>query len=145
MKLRTFISSSRVLVLFWTCVFLGSCTVIQNYDSSEHNFFSIQSGSTDGLVKEEEHCGAFTRQIRVNHIRPVFPTVDVTKLTPEEVNDILLTYTEQLKKYVVNEEKYLNEDILRHRQNCHNDEVEFLKMEPTNLMEEEHHNTNKVR
>lgn len=146
MKINDILSGSRVLGLFWTCVFLGSCTVVQNYDSGVNNFFTIQGSIPEkfGEIKGE-HCGEFRRQIRIDHVRPMLPSVDITKLTPEEVNDVLLTYTEQLKKYVINEEKYLNEDVLRHRETCQGTPAEFLKMDSTNQMGEEQHNTNKVQ
>ncbi|MOA02449.1 hypothetical protein D3C78_1219010 [compost metagenome] len=65
-----------------------------------------------------DQCREFKRTTHLSHKRPQFPRVDISALTPEEINDVLLAHTEKLKEYLDNEEKFLLEDIARHKQKC---------------------------
>jgi len=108
-----FVKGSNVFVLFWIFVFLGSCSVIQ-----VDNRTMLFSYALNTDVQSTPTCKEFKRLPHMGHKRPHFPKVDITKLSPEDINDILLAYSEKMAEYVDKEEKYLAEDIARHNQVC---------------------------
>ena len=116
MTISNFLSGSRIVLAFWLLVSLGSCSVAHYVDNSSTIYMPALTATSD---EDEDHCGEFKRTVRIDHHRPMFPKVDVTKLTLEERVSLLLAYTERLKKYLEAEEQYLNEDMLRHRSTCH--------------------------
>lgn len=63
----------------------------------------------------------------MGHNRPTLPKVDIRKLTQDERADLLLSYTEKLKAYLDNEERFLAEDIVRHRETCIKQDLVFQK------------------
>lgn len=65
--------------------------------------------------------------VRIGHHRPTLPKVDIRKLTQDERTDLLLSYTEKLKTYLDNEERYLAEDIVKHRETCTKPDLVFQK------------------
>ncbi|MNI40873.1 hypothetical protein D3C76_36730 [compost metagenome] len=107
-----FFEGSKVLTLFWVVVSLGSCTYIQTIDN--RMFYTLAMDVADPAAG----CREFKRTVHINHIRPEFPKVDISRLSPEEINDILLAHTEKLVVYLDAEEKFLLEDISRHNQKC---------------------------
>jgi hypothetical protein len=107
------VKGSKIFHLFWIAVFLGSCTVIQTTDNRTM-MFSFELADDEAA----HECGEFKRTVYLQHVRPVFPKVNVAQLTPEEINDVLLAHTEKLKIYLDHEEQYLREDISRHNQKC---------------------------
>ncbi|MNH68440.1 hypothetical protein D3C73_205210 [compost metagenome] len=107
------LKGSRIFHLCWIFVFLGSCSVVQTIDNRT-TVFSFQL--TDETA--EQPCGEFKRTVYLQHVRPQFPKVDITKLTPDEINDVLLAHTEKVKQYIDHEEQYLREDINRHNMKC---------------------------
>jgi len=72
-------------------------------------------------------CTEFSRMVRIGHHRPTLPKVDIRKLTQDERTDLLLSYTEKLKTYLDNEERFLAEDIARHRETCTKLDLVFQK------------------
>lgn len=139
MKITGIFSGSRTLGLFWLAVSLGSCTIVQNIDTSSNNFYSVIGSSQRNV------CTEFKRQPRIGHAKPKLPKVDLSKLSQDEINDILITYAERMKQYVIDDEKYLDEDILRHRASCQRNSPEFFKMDSMYNMGVEPHHSNKVR
>ncbi|QTH80276.1 hypothetical protein PA10_00076 [Pseudomonas phage pPa_SNUABM_DT01] len=116
-----FFDGSKVFYLFWIVVSLGSCTYIQTNDNRVFTL-SLQPDQT------ESGCGEFKRSIHLDHKRPIFPKVDIASLSPDEINDLLMSHTEKLIRYLDNEERFLLEDIIRHNQKCAPDEpVVFQK------------------
>lgn len=63
----------------------------------------------------------------MGHNRPTLPKVDIRKLTQDERADLLLSYTEKLKAYLDNEERFLAEDIVKHRETCIKQDLVFQK------------------
>lgn len=117
-----------MIPILWTAVSLGSCTFVQAIDNRSNNYLSME------IPQEISGCGEFSRQPRIGHHRPDFPKVDISRLRPDEVADVLLTYTEKLKRYVDNEEIFLNEDILHHNQKCPEKAAVFLKKDHGYIM-----------
>lgn len=107
------LKGSRIFHLCWIFVFLGSCSVVQTIDNRT-TVFSFQLTDENA----EPACGEFKRTVYLQHVRPHFPKVDITKLTPDEINDVLLAHTEKVKQYLDHEEQYLREDINRHNMKC---------------------------
>lgn len=113
MMIADILKGSRVFHLFWICVFLGSCSYIQTIDNRTMVFsFELASDDVQTL------CGNFKRSVRLSHVRPNLPKVDISRLSPDEINDLLLAHTEKVKAYMDHEEQYLLEDINRHNQKC---------------------------
>lgn len=112
MMIADVVKGSKIFHLCWIFVFLGSCTVIQTTDNRTMLF------SFELADKDKPTCTEFKRTVRLNHVRPNFPKVDITKLTPEEINDVLLAHTEKLKAYMDHEEQYMREDVTRHNLKC---------------------------
>lgn len=108
------VKGSKIFHLCWIFVFLGSCTVIQTTDNRTM-VFSFDLADDQAKV---DTCGEFKRTVYLQHIRPSFPKVDISRLTPDEINDVLLAHTEKVKAYMDHEEQYLREDISRHNLKC---------------------------
>ncbi|MND13269.1 hypothetical protein D3C81_21810 [compost metagenome] len=113
MMIADLVKGSKIFHLLWIAVFLGSCTVIQTTDNRTM-IFSFELAEDEATPD----CGEFKRTIYLQHVRPVFPKVNVAQLSPEEINDVLLAHTEKLKVYLDHEEQYLREDISRHNLKC---------------------------
>lgn len=128
MKNTGIFSGMRSTGLFWLAISLGSCTLVQNFDSSSRTFYTLGEQTTT------PECVEFKRPVRFGHSKPKFPKVDLSKLSQEEVNDVLLTYAERLKNYITNEDKYLSEDILYYNLSCRNISGEFLKKDSGYIM-----------
>lgn len=111
--LNKFVKGSNVFVLLWIFVFLGSCSVVQ-----VDNRTMLFSYALNTDVKSTPTCTGFKRTTHIGHKRPGFPKVDISRLPPEDINDILLAYSEKVAEYMDKEEKYLAEDIARHNQIC---------------------------
>ncbi|MCY1281625.1 hypothetical protein D9M68_17510 [compost metagenome] len=121
MKVTDIFSGGRAFGFFWIAVSLGSCSIVQHIDNSTTSFFTL------GGHEQPSLCPQFTRTVRVGHVKPKFPKVDLNRLSPTEVNDVLLTYAERLKDYIADEDKFIAEDILRYNDSCKKDSLEFLK------------------
>ena len=122
MKLSTFFGSSRIALFVWLGIALGSCSTTYYVNNSSNIFIAeLIDAATEG------HCQEFTRTLHIGHQRPVFPKVDVSKLSNDERTELLLSFTERLKAYLDNEERYLAADILRHRETCKNTVPVFQK------------------
>jgi len=115
MKIRNVFSGSRMAMMFWLSVSLGSCAYVQTIHNS--NFTTVYDLSGEA-VAEVTACQEFVRAVRLGHVQPALPQVDITKLTSDQINDVLLTYTEKLKKYITDDQQFLLEDIARHNQKC---------------------------
>lgn len=113
MMIADVVKGSKIFHLCWIFVFLGSCTVIQTTDNRTM-LFSFELADDEA----KPACGEFKRTVYLQHTRPAFPKVDITKLTPDEINDVLLAHTEKVKQYIDHEEQYLREDIVRHNAKC---------------------------
>jgi hypothetical protein len=107
------VKGSRIFHLCWIFVFLGSCSVVQTIDNRTTVFsFQLPDETADSP------CGEFKRTVYLQHVRPTLPKVNIAKLTPDEINDVLLAHTEKVKVYLDHEEQYLREDIARHNMKC---------------------------
>lgn len=108
--------------MFWIAIFLGSCSVTHIVDNSA--IIYTNTLSTDGEVTR---CGEFSRTVHIGHNRPKLPRVDIRRLTQDERTDLLLSHMEKLKTYLDNEERFLAEDITRHRETCIKLDLVFQK------------------
>jgi len=122
MNLYNFFSGSRVFLMFWIAISLGSCSLTHIVDNSA--IYYTNTLSTDS---ETVTCKEFTRMVRIGHHRPTLPKVDIRKLSQDERADLLLSYMEKLKTYLDNEERYLAEDIVKHRETCTKPDLVFQK------------------
>ena len=108
--------------MFWIAISLGSCSLTHIVDNSA--IIYTNTLSTGGEVTR---CTEFSRTVRIGHHRPALPKVDIRNLTYDERTDLLLSYTEKLKTYLDNEERFLAEDIARHRETCIKQDQVFQK------------------
>lgn len=112
MKQPSFLSGSRLFIVFWTAISLGSCmsmtTVNQQYVYTDYS---------------DNGCGPFKRTVRLGHNKPHPPAIDPTRLSHAELEGIIFDYTEQLKNYLDKEERFLTEDIVRHNSACSREDV----------------------
>lgn len=113
MMIADLVKGSKIFHLGWICVFLGSCTYIQTTDNRTM-MFSFELPADEA----KSNCGEFKRTVYLQHVRPTLPKVDISRLSPEEINDVLLAHTEKVKAYLDHEEQYLREDISRHNTKC---------------------------
>ncbi len=102
----------RFVSLFWLVVSLGSCSVVQ------YNITTTEAYSLASEVDRQSDCHQFQRSIRLGHTKPVVPDVDIRNVTPEQLNEVLLSLTEDLIVFIEHEELYLKEDIARHATRC---------------------------
>jgi hypothetical protein len=121
MKVTDIFSGGRIFGAFWISVSLGSCSIIQHIDNSTSSFFVL------GAQQESSTCEEFVRTPRLGHAKPQFPKINLHNLSPSEVNDVLLTYAEKLKSYMYQEDRFIEEDILRYNSKCQSNSIEFLK------------------
>lgn len=103
----------HLVPLTWILLALGSCSIVNTVNDNSIMLFTL-----DVKGQPNDQCRTFVRTIRVNHAKPSVPAVDLAKLTPEEVNDIMMTYLEKLKHYSDNEERFMQEDIARFNLQC---------------------------
>lgn len=122
MNLHNFFSGSRIFLMFWIAVSLGSCSLTHIVDNSA--IIYTNTLSTSG---ETTQCSEFSRTVRIGHHRPTLPKVDIRKLTQDERADLLLSHMEKLKTYLDNEERFLAEDIVKHRETCTKPDLVFQK------------------
>jgi len=102
----------RFVGLFWLMVSLGSCSVVQ-YNITNNQAFGLQQ-----IVDDESDCHKFERTIRLGHHKPVVPDIDISRVSTEQLNDVLLTLTEDLVVFIEHEEAFLKQDIARHQDKC---------------------------
>lgn len=105
------LQNGRLVGLFWLLVSLGSCSIVQ------YNIAHVPFGLQEA-VQQKDLCDQFNRPVRLGHQKPSVPKVDIRAVDPDELNDILLTFTEELVAYIAQEEAYLQQDILRHHERC---------------------------
>ncbi|MNP88972.1 hypothetical protein D3C85_13660 [compost metagenome] len=113
MTISKFYSSSRIVFVFWLLVSLGSCSITHYVNNSSFIYSPVFD-----IAAMTGTCTEFKRTVHLGHKHPVFPTVDVRRLTEEERIDLLLTYTERLRTYLRNDERYMAEDMARHKGTC---------------------------
>jgi hypothetical protein len=116
MTFKDLFSCAKILGLLLILISIGSCAIVvtDNRQFSTYAFF-------EPSLKEETlevRCRPFVHQQRLNHNRPKPPKVDPSTLSEDEFDEILMSYAEAMTRYVDDEEKYLNEDIVRHRETC---------------------------
>ena len=112
MTFRDMTASAKVLATVLVLISLGSCAIIQYTDNRSFNYsLEIESG--------KQRCGAFTRKPHIGHSEPLPPKISAEALSdPEEMTELALSHAENLKKYIVDEQRYLAEDIARHMETC---------------------------
>ena len=108
---------TRAASMFWLAVSLGSCAYV---GSVNNQYTSITYTATElpSLTLNDPHCSVFERSPRLGHVRPTPPKVDLQHTSSEQAASIILSYAEDLKKYLDDEERFIREDILRHNQKC---------------------------
>lgn len=105
----------KSLGMIGVAVSLGSCTTQQFTDKSVHINYQLTISDDDGQLT----CKAFSRSNRLGHHKPSLPkNVNPAKLSSDEMNEILLTYAEEIQHYIDRDEKYLAEDIAKHLETC---------------------------
>lgn len=112
MTFRDMTAAAKVLAMVLVLISLGSCAIIQYTDNRSFNYsLEIESG--------KQRCGAFTRKPHLGHSEPLPPKINADDLTdPEKMAELALTHAENLKKYIVDEQRYLAEDVARHLETC---------------------------
>ncbi len=112
MTISHFLRGSRFFGLTWMAIALGSCSIIQyNFQSNQFAMGTVFDAVND--------CHVFQRSVHLGHYKPKLPSHEILpNLPPEMINDLLMTHAEALQRYIENEERYLGEDIERHRQRC---------------------------
>lgn len=103
---------SRIFVIMWFAVFLGSCTYVQTYDARITSFAYTLTAAAD------EKCTAFSRSLHLGHHRPKLPNVNLKSLSDEDILDILITHAEKTKDYLDKDELYLQIDIMNYNKRC---------------------------
>lgn len=122
MNFRDLTVSAKILSITWIIGTLGSCTSIR-YDVQviDMRKFQLSVDQESGKVEVTETalCEKFQRKPRLNHHEPRFPSnIDAKRISKDDFADLVLTYTEKLKDYVRNEEKYFKEDMANHLSTC---------------------------
>ncbi len=119
MMIPRFFRGTRVASMFWLVVSLGSCA----YVGTVNQYTSVDLTVTElpSLTVKDAQCDVFERQPRLGHLRPTPPKVDLRLISPEQAASVILSYAEDLKRYLDDEERFIREDILRHNQKCQPD------------------------
>lgn len=111
---------TRVASIFWLAVSLGSCAYVEtvNHTTATNITYTLTPLMAEPHSMPHQHCPAFQRSPRLGHVRPVPPKIDISKLDDAMRTEVLLSYAERLKQYIDDEERFLQEDMLHHSQNC---------------------------
>lgn len=115
LNVATIANPLKTLGMLGLAVCLGSCTTQKFTDNSVHINYQLSITDDDGQLT----CKAFTRSNHLGHHKPSLPkNVNPDHLTKDDMNDILMTYAEEIQKYLEHEEKFLAEDIAKHMETC---------------------------
>lgn len=111
---------TRIASIFWLAVSLGSCAYVEtvNHTTATNITYTLSPVLAEAAPLAHQHCPAFQRAPRLGHVRPHAPKIDISRLDDAMRTEVLLSYAERLKQYIDDEERFLQEDILQHRQNC---------------------------
>lgn len=112
MTFRDMTAAAKVLAMVLVLISLGSCAIIQYTDNRSFKY-------TLEMATDNTPCGLFVRTPHLGHAEPLPPKVSAEALSdPGEMAELALSHAENLKKYIVDEQRYLAEDIARHMETC---------------------------